>query len=102
MGHPLGFTGALALESLVLALRTAAFVVPGAAGVQEGGYLVLGAVFGLPPEVALALAVLKRARELVMGLPALLLWQWVEARRAFAGAHGPQHIRSADVREPHP
>jgi hypothetical protein len=29
----------------------------------------------------LALSLLKRARDLALGVPALLAWQWIEARR---------------------
>lgn len=81
MGHPLIWSDALILESVAFALRTATFVVPSRIGVQEGGYIVLGSLFGLSPDVALALSLLKRARELATGLPCLILWQSVEARR---------------------
>lgn len=81
MGYPLGFGEALVIESLVIALRTIAFIVPWAAGIQEGGYVAVGAIFGLTPEVALGLSLLKRARELLTGVPTLLVWQALEARR---------------------
>jgi len=81
MGHALPWSDALILESLAFALRTAAFVVPARLGVQEGGYVVIGALFGLSPEVALALSLLKRAREIVTGVPCLIIWQGLEARR---------------------
>lgn len=81
MGHALSWPDALILESLAFALRTAAFVVPARLGVQEGGYVVLGALFGLTPEVALGLSLLKRAREIVTGVPCLIFWQALEARR---------------------
>jgi putative membrane protein len=75
LGHPVGLGTALLLESLGQAVRAGAFVVPGALGVQEGGYLVLGRALGLPPETALALSLSKRVRELTLGLPGLLAWQ---------------------------
>jgi putative membrane protein len=75
LGHPVGVGQALLLESLGQAVRTAAFVVPGALGVQEGGYLVLGTALGLAPETALALSLAKRVREVVLGVPGLLVWQ---------------------------
>lgn len=84
MGHPLSFSNILIIESLVFALRSAAFVVPWAAGVQEGGYVVLGGLFGLSPDVALALSLLKRARELITGIPALVMWQGKEVQTIFA------------------
>ena len=72
IGHPVGWTSALLLESLGQAVRGAAFAVPGALGVQEGGYLLLAPLAGLPPEAGLALSLAKRARELLLGLPGLL------------------------------
>ncbi len=70
--HPVSWTDALILESLGQAIRGAAFAVPGALGVQEGGYLLLAPLAGLPPDAALALSLAKRARELLLGLPGLL------------------------------
>jgi putative membrane protein len=81
MGHPIGLAEAVALESLMHALRGIAFMVPWSAGVQEGGYVAVGALFGVGPEAALALSLVKRARDLIIGVPALLAWQLVEGRR---------------------
>ncbi|MCR6632771.1 MAG: lysylphosphatidylglycerol synthase domain-containing protein [Magnetospirillum sp.] len=74
LGHPISVAEAVMLESAVFALRSAAFMVPGALGLQEGFYAVLGPLLGVPPAVALTLSVLKRAREVIMGVPALLAW----------------------------
>jgi glycosyltransferase 2 family protein len=78
---PLPFTAVVVIESLVYAIRTLAFAIPNAAGIQEGAYILLGATFGLTPEMALALSLLKRARDLANGLPALGAWQVVEGGR---------------------
>jgi putative membrane protein len=72
IGHPVSWSDALLLESLGQAIRGAAFAVPGALGVQEGGYLLLAPLAGLPPDAALALSLAKRAREILLGLPGLL------------------------------
>ena len=81
------------LKSLTGALRGAAFVVPGGWGIQEGGYVVLGALIGLTPEFMLALSLATRAREVLMALPGLLAWQHAEGRwlwrRRSAGARPP-------------
>lgn len=82
IGHPLPFWSVVAIESLLFAIRNAAFVVPSGLGVQEGGYALLGPLFGLPAEVALALSLLKRARDIVIGVPVLLIWQVFEGRRS--------------------
>ncbi len=78
LGHPVTLVEALILESLGQAVRSAGFAVPGALGVQEGGLLVLGALVGLPGEVAIGLSLVKRARELSLGLPGLAAWQVAE------------------------
>lgn len=80
-GRPLSFTAVLAIESLLYAIRTAAFLVPQAVGIQEGAYILLGTGLGLTPDVALALSLLKRGRDLAIGLPAIAVWQAVESRR---------------------
>jgi glycosyltransferase 2 family protein len=80
-GAPLGFDAVLVIEGLVYAIRSVAFAVPNAIGVQEGAYVILGASFGLTPEMALALSLLKRARDLVIGLPAFAAWQLLESGR---------------------
>ena len=75
MGSPLAVTEALVIESLVFALRSASFFVPWSAGIQESGYVVVGAIFGLSPGVALAISLLKRGRDLILGVPVVLAWQ---------------------------
>jgi glycosyltransferase 2 family protein len=77
-GQQLPFGAVLAIESLLYAIRTAAFVVPQAVGVQEGAYILLGAGFGLTPDMSLALSLLKRGRDLAIGLPAIAIWQAIE------------------------
>jgi putative membrane protein len=81
MGVNLGTGSVIAIESLLYAVRSIAFAVPSALGIQEGVYVLLGIWFGFGPEIALALSLLKRARDLVIGVPALLTWQILESRR---------------------
>lgn len=85
MGHPVDFAQALVIESLSHAIRSMAFAIPGALGVQEGAYVLIGALFGLNAEIALALSLVKRVRDLLLGLPALAGWQLFEGRRIWSG-----------------
>ena len=71
-GAPVTWGIALMLESVGQAVRGAAFAIPGALGVQEGGYLLLAPLAGLHPDTALALSLAKRAREILLGVPGLL------------------------------
>ncbi len=75
LGHPVDVRTALLFESLGQAIRTGAFAVPGALGIQEGGYVLVGGALGIQPGVALALSLARRVRELLLGLPGLVAWQ---------------------------
>jgi len=72
---------AVILQSMVLTIRSAVFPVPGALGVQEGGYVVIGNLLGIPGDAAFALSLIARVRELILGIPGLICWQMIEARR---------------------
>ncbi|WP_082513256.1 lysylphosphatidylglycerol synthase domain-containing protein [Methylobacterium sp. Leaf125] len=76
------FTEVMVIEALSQAIKSAAFPVPSGLGVQEGGFVLLGSLFGIDAGTALALSLIKRVPDIVLGLPALLLWQALEARRA--------------------
>jgi putative membrane protein len=84
-----GLRVVLVLEGLIFALRTTAFCVPSALGVQEAGYVYLGAAFGFGAETMMALSLLKRARELMVGAPVLIVAH-------FAGA-GTFAVRRANA-----
>ena len=85
IGQPVGLAEAVLIESLGQAVRGAAFLIPGALGVQEGGYLLFGQLAGAGPEAALSMALMKRVRELLVGVPALLVWQVAEGRLLWHG-----------------
>jgi putative membrane protein len=89
LGTPVSWGDALLLESLGQAIRGAGFAIPGALGVQEGGYLLLAPLAGLSPSAAVALSLAKRTRELLLGLPGLLYLHF----SARAGASAPGTIR---------
>ena len=80
LGTDVGLAEGIVIEALGQALKAAGFAVPGAIGVAEGGYVVVCHLFGIAPDVAIALGLVKRLREVALGLPALLAWQGLEAR----------------------
>ena len=81
MGHLPSLSEAFVIESLGMAARSAGFAVPGALGVQEAGFIVVCELFGLGPDIAIALSMVKRARELLVGIPGLIVWQFAEGKR---------------------
>ena len=90
VGARVDFTAVIAIESLVYAIRSAAVLIPNALGVQEAGYVLLAPLFGVNSELALAVSLVKRARDIGLGVPVLLIWQAVEARRALRSARRPR------------
>jgi putative membrane protein len=83
-GHRVGFGTALVLESVTQGVRHLAFVVPAGLGVQEAGLVLFGQALGIGNELALAVSMAKRMREVLCGVPSLLSWQWLEGRRLHA------------------
>jgi putative membrane protein len=78
-GEPVPIWSVLALESIAQAARVAAMVIPAALGAQETAIMAAGLMLGYPTEPLLALAVVKRVRELLVGGAGLIAWQYMEA-----------------------
>jgi putative membrane protein len=76
---------AVVIESLIQAISSAAFFVPGGLGVQEGGFILIGGALGLDPSTCLALAAARRIRDLLMFVPGLIAWQFAESPRRATG-----------------
>jgi putative membrane protein len=74
LGYPVSYQEALIIESLSNVVVYVFFFIPGGLGVLEGTIILLGSLLGLPSDVALALALIRRGRELVIGIPGLLSW----------------------------
>ena len=78
---------AVILQSMALAIRSAAFAVPAGLGVQEGGYVIVACLLGIAHdsskcgELGFALSMIARVRELGFGIPGVIAWQLIEARR---------------------
>ena len=81
MGVPVTLFEALAIDSLVVSLRTFGFWVPAALGVQEAAYVLVLGLFGLGPHVAIAFSLVRRARDLLIGVIGLSVWQGREVTR---------------------
>lgn len=84
LGHPIGWSEALLLRSLTAAVSDIAFIIPNAYGAQEGAFIVVGALLGISPELALALSLALRLRDLAFDPVGLLALHHIESRRYFA------------------
>lgn len=97
LNAPASFANAVAIEAVLAAVRSATIFVPAAIGVQEAGYALLLPMFGLPPQLGIAVSLLKRAREIALGVPVLLVWQIAEARSAVSAARALKASISAQA-----
>ena len=82
IGIPATPLQAFTIESLGMAARSAGFAIPAALGAQEGGFVLAAAAVGLPVAPALALSLVKRMREVLVGLVGLALWRLAVQRPA--------------------
>src|SRR2546423_1966243 len=80
LGQPRSMLDTLVIEALVQAISSAAFVVPGALGVQEGGFLLIGAALGIDGTTALALAAARRLSDVIVVFPGPIARQWAVTR----------------------
>lgn len=92
LNHSFSLINSLILESLIQAVSSSAFIVPAAIGVQEGGFVLIGGLLGLAPETALALALMRRARDIIVFTPALLVWQFSWGKRLFLAQSGSRPV----------
>lgn len=81
LGVPITWLDALCIEAMLHAIMALAFFIPGRVGVQEGAYVLMGGLFGIPPDIAISLSLLRRGRDFVIALPVLIAWQGLEARQ---------------------
>jgi len=89
MGQGVSLQQGFIIESLGMAARSAGFAIPGALGIQEGGFILACSLFGIAPEVGLALSMLKRLREIIIGGVGLAMWQGTEMLRHFRARRQP-------------
>jgi putative membrane protein len=75
MGVPVSPAQAVVIESLGMAGRSAGFAIPAALGAQEGGFVLAAAAVGVALAPALALSLVKRLREIIVGLIGMALWR---------------------------
>ena len=83
LGHPIGILEAVMLKSLTSTLSDVAFIIPNAYGIQEGAFIVVGALVGLSADVALAVSLAIRIRDLILDPTGLMTLHQIESRQFF-------------------
>jgi uncharacterized protein (TIRG00374 family) len=93
LGHPIGPADALVIEGFVALVRTTLFFVPGDLGTQEAALVMICSAVGASPETGLALAAIRRGRDLLWILGGLAIggiYSLREAPRLAAEASAEQ------------
>jgi len=91
LGVNASFMQAFVIEALIQLVSSAAFLVPAGLGVQEGGFVLIGGLFGFDAATCLALASVRRIRDLIFYVPGLIAWQVAEHSPRYLGA-GAAHV----------
>lgn len=73
IGHPVTLGDAIIIEALAQPTRLAGVLIPGTLGVQEAGGMMIFGLLGLPPDLGLAMMLLKRIREIGFNLLGIAL-----------------------------
>lgn len=76
LGHPISLTDAWMVEGAIVLVRAGTFFIPGHLGVQDGAIALLGQALGGSAELGLAVALLRRGRELVWTAAGLGVGAW--------------------------
>ena len=85
LNYDLPLVQCVMIEALIQGSASAAFAIPGALGVQEAGFVAFGGLLGIPHEIAAALAIMRRCRDVLCYVPGLIVWQAHEGRQLFKG-----------------
>lgn len=73
---PITFAESWIIETVIVLVRSATFFVPGHIGVQDGALTMVGAALGGSNEIGLAMALIRRGRELFWAGIGLAIYGW--------------------------
>ena len=85
LGYPISFTDAWMVEGIVSIARSVSFFIPAHLGIQDGAIALLAGALTGAPEMGIAVALARRARELSWSAAGLTIGGWFSLRRPTAG-----------------
>ena len=74
------FADVIIIESFSGIIRAIAFFIPAGIGVQELAFVAIGSYMGLSPSVSFSIAIGRRVREFLVGVPAIVAWYGIFGR----------------------
>ena len=70
-------TDVIIIESVTSIIRSAAFFIPSAIGIQELAFVIVGELVGYSSIVSFSVAIGRRLREIMVGIPAIITWIFI-------------------------
>ncbi len=82
LGHPISMGDAWIMETVIVLVRSATFFIPGHLGAQDGAITLVAQALTGSPDMGLAVALVRRGRELLWAVIGVALGGWLGLRRA--------------------
>ena len=70
-------TDVIIIETVTSIIRSAAFFIPSAIGIQELAFVIVGELVGYSSIVSFSVAIGRRLREIMVGIPAIITWIFI-------------------------
>ena len=80
IGYDPNIIDVIVIESFSGIIRAVAFFIPAGIGVQELAFVIVGDFVGLNSETAFSIALGRRVREILVGLPAISSWFFIKKK----------------------
>ena len=78
IGYDPNIIDVIVIESFSGIIRAVAFFIPAGIGVQELAFVIVGDFVGLNSETSFSIALGRRVREILVGLPAIISWFFIK------------------------
>ncbi len=80
IGYDPNIIDVIVIESFSGIIRAVAFFIPAGIGVQELAFIIVGDFVGLNSETSFSIALGRRVREILVGLPAIISWFFIKKK----------------------
>ena len=80
LNFPIGLVEAIMLKSLTSTVTEIAFIIPNGYGIQEGAFILVGAILGIPADIALVLSLAIRIKDFIFDPAGLIVLHQIEVK----------------------
>jgi putative membrane protein len=91
LNHPIGLVEVIMLKSLTMTFSEIAFIIPNGYGIQEGAFILIGGILGIPPDIALVLSIAIRIHDFIFDPAGLIALHHLEHKNLERKKQVPSH-----------